>query len=104
MKRLPKTYHTNIFSKIKELLKDEIITMNQIKDYLNELRPLEYKVKYENVRHDKIDRMILQIRNKINKLIGKLIDETNDISKIEDMFLDEIQHVNKLSRCYRICC
>ena len=104
VKRLPKTYHTNIFSKIKELLKDEIITMNQIKDYLNELRPLEYKVKYENVRHDKIDRMILQIRNKINKLIGKLIDETNDISKIEDMFLDEIQYVNKLSRCYRICC
>tara|TARA_B110000977_G_C10916307_1_gene431264 strand:- start:184 stop:867 length:684 start_codon:yes stop_codon:yes gene_type:complete len=104
VKRLPKTYHTNIFSKIKELLKDEIITINQIKDNLNELRPLEYKVKYENVRHNKIDTMIHNIRNKINKLIGKLIDETNDISKIEDMFLHEILNVNKLSRCYRICC
>ena len=46
IKRLPQTYHTNIFSKIKELLKDEIININQIKDFLNELRPLEYQVKH----------------------------------------------------------
>lgn len=104
IKRLPKTYHTNIFSKIKDLLKEEIITINQIKDNLNQLRPLEYQVKYENKRDPKILKVIQEIRNNINLLISRLIDETNDISKIEDMFLKEIVNVNKLSRCYRICC
>ena len=104
IKRLPQTYHTNIFSKIKELLKDEIININQIKDLLNELRPLEYQVKYEKNRDEKILRKIFKIRERINRLVEKLIDETNDITKIEDMFLAEIKNVNKLTRCYRICC
>lgn len=104
IKRLPTIYHTNIFSKIKDFLKNEIITINQIKEHLNELRPLEYQVRVLNVKNNNIIRKIENIRTIITDKTEKLINSSNENRKIEDDFLKEIMALNKLSRCYRFFC
>lgn len=104
IKRLPTIYHTNIFSKIKDFLKNEIITINQIKEHLNELRPLEYQVRVLNVKNDRIIRKIENIRTIITDKTEQLIKSSNENRKIEDDFLKEIIALNKLSRCYRFFC
>ena len=104
IKRLPLTYHTNIFSKIKEFFKKEIITINQIKDLLNELRPLEYQVRI--LKNDDINILhkIESIRNTINTKTEILIKNSNENKQIEKDFFIEIRKLNSLSRCYRIFC
>lgn len=104
IKRLPTIYHTNIFSKIKDFLKNEIITINQIKEHLNELRPLEYQVRVLNVKNNNIIRKIENIRTIITDKTEQLINSSNENRKIEDDFLKEIMALNKLSRCYRFFC
>ena len=104
IKRLPTIYHTNIFSKIKDYVKKEIITTNKIKDRLNELRPIEYRVRVlkENDRHT-INR-INNLRRCITKLTEELIKNSNENTQIEKSFKKEIQRLNNLSRCYRVFC
>ena len=87
IKRLPKTYHTNIFSKIKDYLKNEIVTINKIKDLLNELRPLEYQVRVlQNDDEDIITRIKI-IKRHIAIKTDYLIETSNENRKIEEDFL-----------------
>ena len=104
IKRLPKTYHTNIFSKIKDYLKNEIITINRIKDLLNELRPLEYQVRVLKTNDIIIIKRIKLIRSIISTKTELLIENSNENKQIEDDFFQEIRKLNKLSRCYRMFC
>ena len=82
----------------------EIITTNKIKDRLNELRPIEYRVRVlkENDRHT-INR-INNLRRCITKLTEELIKNSNENTQIEKSFKKEIQRLNNLSRCYRVFC
>ena len=104
IKRFPETYHTNIFSKIKEYFKAETVLINNIKDLLNELRPLEYQCRVLKNRNQNIMEQILQYRHEISIKTDQLIKNSNENKQIEQTFLNEIKKVNKMSRCYRICC
>lgn len=104
IKRFPETYHTNIFSKIKEFFKNETVIINNIKDLLNELRPLEYQVRVLKNNDINIINQIEFLRKEISIKTDNLIKNSNENKMIEQTFLNEIKKVNKMSRCYRICC
>ena len=104
IRRLPYTYHTNIFSKIKEYFKKETIVINQIKDLLNDLRPLEYQVRYLHNTDENVLLQVTTLRKAITQKTQHLIENSNENKKIEQSFFDEIIKVNKMSRCYRMCC
>lgn len=104
IKRFPETYHTNIFSKIKEFFKNETVLINNIKDLLNELRPLEYQVRVLKNRDRYTIDQIEFLRKEISIKTDQLIKNSNENKMIEQTFLNEIKKVNKMSRCYRICC
>lgn len=104
IKRFPYTYHTNIFSVVKEINKKEIITINRIKDLLNILRPLEYKIRKMKIVDKNLLNEINNIRSQITNETEQLIMKSNENQEIEAKFKNEIIKVSKMYRCWRIFC
>ena len=97
---LPKIYHTNIFSLVKQITNFETLYINDIKDDLNELRVLEYKQKVGDVTNDdKI--LMINLRKSIRKHTRNLIELKSEYNQIDLMFRKEIDRANNryLFRC-----
>jgi hypothetical protein len=90
---LPKIYHTNIFSLVKQITNFETLYINDIKDDLNELRVLEYKQKVGDVTNDdKI--LMINLRKSIRKHTRNLIELKSEYNQIDLMFRKEIDRAN----------
>ena len=101
-KILPTIYHTNIFALVKNITTKQIKLINDIKEKLNELRPLEYYTRKGN--NENID-MIKILRDEIKDSTNHLLTLNDEYATVDKSFKEEIEAANKkMGCCVFFCC
>ena len=85
----PIIYNTNIFSKVKKILNQEIILINILKDDINEVRKLEYFQKTDGIDAEQ-QKELQTFKSKIQQTINNIIHLKDKYAEIDLSFKQEI--------------
>lgn len=101
-KILPTIYHTNIFALVKNITTKQIKLINDIKEKLNELRPLEY---YTRKGDNSNITNIKKLRDEIKGATNHLLTLNDEYATVDKSFKEEIEAANKkMGCCVFFCC
>lgn len=100
-KLLPTIYLTNIFALVKNITTKQIKLINDIKEKLNELRPLEYYARKGN--NENISK-IKKLRYDIQCSTNHLLTLNDEYATVDQSFKKEIENANKNWKCSALCC